>query len=359
MGILVLNALGTAAWLFVLTRMDRNRKDKKGVSRILIFYFAGLLSIIPSFLLYFIFPYRLFSVNSEPLAYLILGILITGPIEEFSKFIVFYLFSRRFRSLKEPLDGVLQAAAVALAFATVENVIYTANYGIWVLPIRFVLATTGHLVYAAIWGLYSTAVTFGTIGKGGRGDQWIIFLSILPAANLHGLHNFFLDIGLFPLAIALDVGILVLAVLIYRLLARKSPYRAPSLAHPLRSVQELREALTHHPNSLVLNRRLALLYLYLGKYDTALQLLQRCRRLHPHSQTMRCLIGVALILSGQVERGEALLRASYRRLGPAQQWRLRRSMARLLAQRSPERNGAERYNLFFLSHFFRFADNRA
>ena len=64
MNILMLNGAATALWLFILTRLDTYRRDKRSTSRIMVFYLTGLLSVISTLLLYFFFPFHLIRTNS-------------------------------------------------------------------------------------------------------------------------------------------------------------------------------------------------------------------------------------------------------------------------------------------------------
>jgi len=173
-----------AGWFAVVLRLDTHRRDKNSRAILLKFFLAGFLSLIPTFVLFrlsnalwgsFMDYGWLFSAFIDQM-------FITGPVEEFSKFITFLLLSRRMKSIKEPLDGVLQGAAVALAFATAENFLYSVGYGPSVLPLRAVLSTTGHLVYASFWGYVYAAVVYESAGRRMVSEYKAIFAAVLPAA---------------------------------------------------------------------------------------------------------------------------------------------------------------------------------
>ena len=139
-------------------------------------------------------------------------------------FLIFFLFSMRWRSIHEPSDGMLQAGAVALSFATIENMLYALRYGMETLLLRSFLSTTGHVMLALEWGFGFTAVMFGDTKRRAR-DYLRVFLFIYPAALLHGVSNLILGSGkpdiYFIFAAAVDIFALSLLVVA----RRRSPLR--------------------------------------------------------------------------------------------------------------------------------------
>lgn len=82
----------------------------------------GTLSIISTAFLYRILRPVIDDLpwwDSWVAASLFYEFLFVGPIEEVSKFAIFALIVTRRRTIKEPLDGLPQAASVAIAFAAV------------------------------------------------------------------------------------------------------------------------------------------------------------------------------------------------------------------------------------------------
>ena len=135
--ILVITA-AAFVWILFLTRLDPNRRDKHSSKTIIEFFFAGLFSALPALGLYLLSEnaFSFFWTENEAQSAFIYNFVFVGPIEEFSKFIIFIGFSVLTKSIKEPRDGALQAAAVALAFATVENFFYGYDYGMQTLLVR-------------------------------------------------------------------------------------------------------------------------------------------------------------------------------------------------------------------------------
>jgi RsiW-degrading membrane proteinase PrsW (M82 family) len=112
----------TDAWIVLLLAADPYRREKGSTRSLLVSFLWGLSSIVVVMVLYAAAPNLAARIRSERLAELVDEVLVVGPVEEFSKFIVFFLICRRLRPVQEPLDGMLHAAMVALAFSAVENV---------------------------------------------------------------------------------------------------------------------------------------------------------------------------------------------------------------------------------------------
>ena len=129
--------------------------DKKNEYRLFwLIVNGGILSIVLTFIMQVRWEEILFRVTG--LHYymnpFVANFLIVGPVEELSKFAVFIALTGIMKSIKEPRDGIPQAASVALGFALVENLIYVFRYGIIVLLVRSILSIIGHMSYAVIWG---------------------------------------------------------------------------------------------------------------------------------------------------------------------------------------------------------------
>ena len=234
--VLALVALDIAAvclYVFLLTRMDRYRMDKESTALIARFYFIGLLSNLTVWLLYLTVGSAIaglfWTLMEGPGFYVgsfVEEFFIVGPVEETAKFIVFFCFSSWLRTIKEPVDGILQAAAVALAFASVENMMYAMQYGVSNMLIRSVLCILGHMTWAAIWGVACSKVVYHRLVRNGKPRVELILGAVALAAATHGMYNFLLDLGRFDLAVMLIVFALAWIILLYGRMIEESPYRA-------------------------------------------------------------------------------------------------------------------------------------
>jgi hypothetical protein len=119
--------------------------------------------------------------------------LVVGPVEEFVKMSAVLVFAYRRKEFDEPSDGVIYAAAAALGFAALENVIYLARHGEQIIMLRGIFANSGHALDAAIWGIaLSKAKAAPNIASKRAG---IIALGWLAAAAVHALYDTFCFLG--------------------------------------------------------------------------------------------------------------------------------------------------------------------
>jgi RsiW-degrading membrane proteinase PrsW (M82 family) len=311
--ILFIDMIVVVVWLIILVRLDENRKIKKSSTVIMQFYFFGLLSTVLVAVLYFISDYAwiILYTGNYYIDIFILDFLFVGPFEEFSKFAIFYVFARYKRSIHEPRDGILQAASVALAFASVENFIYGINYGVGTLLFRSLLTISGHMTYTVIWSFFYSVFLFSNDGKLGWNLGRLVLAALLPASFIHGLYNFFLDLGEFWLALFLDITVLAAAIGAYRYLKQNSPFGRQALSQYKKAIPFLKKALKQFPRSPRLHYRLALYYLYGQMPEKALEHLKRCMRLGAHTSLTVFLSGIAHYTAGNRRDGQETIRNAY------------------------------------------------
>lgn len=329
--ILIIDVIASIIWLNILIRLDAHSIDKKSIPALLSFFFAGMGSIIPALFLYRLFPD--IPYNGDIMNILVDNIFIVGPVEEFSKFIVFYILSKKLKSVKEPRDGILQAASVGLGFAIIENFTYGIHYGPSVLVVRSIFCIAGHMTYASIWGFYTTMIRYESknalVSEDPR-DTFYIFLSIIPAALIHGFYNVLVDIrqpGPAILLTGLNIGF---AIILYRVLVARSPFKKYPLSDYKKAINVLRHALKVHPDSFILNQRIALFFLYAGYYDLSLKHLNKCLKLKQDNSYSKAFKGIVLMLSGESEQGKKLLRTSTGNLDTTRRKILIKNITRLI-----------------------------
>ena len=106
-------------------------------------------------------------------------------IEEFCKYTAAFFLIRNNKHVNEPVDGIIYAISVGLGFSLFENLLYSAQYGGWVVLPRLLLAVPLHMATSAIWGIYLSQ----TLVK----QEKHIFLNATPyflgAVAFHALWN--------------------------------------------------------------------------------------------------------------------------------------------------------------------------
>lgn len=136
------------------------------------------------------------------LVYFVLGV---GLIEEGSKAICAFLGLSLPGWAREPLVTLQLSGAVALGFATTENVMYVVANGEGVLVGRSVFATLGHVLFSSVWG-FAMGAREGEQGRMHR-RYGLLLSSLLLASLAHGLYDWFL------MTERMGLAVLTLAVL--------------------------------------------------------------------------------------------------------------------------------------------------
>jgi len=120
------------------------------------------------------------------------ALLLSGLVEELAKWVVLMTGVYHWDEFDEPLDGVVYGVAVALGFATLENVLYVSRLGLGVGWQRGLFAVPAHALFGATMGYYAGRTKFD---RGGA--LWRDRLLCLGAPVLfHGGYNYALHHGL-------------------------------------------------------------------------------------------------------------------------------------------------------------------
>lgn len=121
-------------------------------------------------------------------AILAVCLLAIGPIEEGAKFAVLAGIVARWRAFDEPIDGIIYAAAVAIGFAALENLLYLPHLLWWEQAARAGVAPFIHSLFSAVYGYGLSRSRFGARTRAARW-AWPAG-TLLLAAVLHGLYDY-------------------------------------------------------------------------------------------------------------------------------------------------------------------------
>lgn len=269
--------LYASIWIRFLQRHTPNRREKRTPVSLWAFFWAGLGSIVLIFALNrFILP-PLFYQDSW-WGVLWNEIVMIGITEEFSKWIVFALIAHHYATIRSPEDAIVQSAAIALAFASAENVLYAHWYGIGVFFQRCLITVPGHMANAAIWAVIWAGVTSDRSGRVRKQHRWIVAAAIVPAGIVHGLYNTSTYFGI-AAARVVNIVIVLIAIGLYYYLLGHSPYRHLPYKQSRQAIERLTFAIRQTPDSPVLRARLGLHQLYLRLYRLAELNFSRAARL--------------------------------------------------------------------------------
>jgi hypothetical protein len=232
---------------------------------------------------------------------------------------MFVLLATGNQSLREPSDGIYQAAAVGLAFAVLENFEYGILGGPEVALLRSFITPLRHMIYASIWGLVYAARKFGHARMTFR-DRLLVLAAIAPASIVHGFSNFLADVGFLAQSL-FGVAMIVTMILVLRGLRKSSPFVLRDLGRPRASLRVVQSALVHDPANPHLHFRAAHFRLRAGDPVCAEKHLDRFLAARPeHAYALglkgaaRVLAGCALVVEDLIERAEALMQPVTRRL---------------------------------------------
>jgi protease PrsW len=328
--LILISVAAAGLWLFLLSRLDRHHEDR-GPATLVLFAGGGVASGVVAMLGYHLADAAgaFERLPDGTASNFVLHFLMVGPIEEISKFLVFLLMSSLLSSIREPRDGLLQAAAVGLGFASVENVGYGWQYGTELMFFRSVFGCLGHMVLASIWGSQWTLVYYEDRRFLGDLDFRRPVVALAVAAADHGVYNFMLDVAPAGSVLA-DAVTLIFAFATFVAFRGRSPYRRMGLWRWRQAIPELRRALRVHPASYHLRRKLGLYLLRAGQYREAVDELERCQAVRPVSAEIAWYRGIAMIAAGDAGRGRRLLSRAIERLPREHAFALSRSLRQLL-----------------------------
>ncbi|KIL48954.1 hypothetical protein KP77_21650 [Jeotgalibacillus alimentarius] len=114
------------------------------------------------------------------------SLLTYGLLEEFFKWFILYFFIFHLVEFDEPYDGIVYGAAVSLGFATLENVLYLAAYGLETAIGRALLPVSSHALFGVVMGYYIGKAKFN------QKRYFFVFISLVLPILLHSVYDFIL-----------------------------------------------------------------------------------------------------------------------------------------------------------------------
>jgi RsiW-degrading membrane proteinase PrsW (M82 family) len=207
-------ALGPALfWLWLFYRRDRWEPEPKLL--VLGLFLLGALIAGPVYII----EGRLAIARMT----LIDHVLRVALVEELFKFVPVVFVAARRKAFNEPMDGIVYAVAAALGFATVENTLYGAYFGVELLVFRIFTST---LVHVACSGLVGYALGRARFRAGG--GTGLVLGTLVAVIGLHGAFNYALATAARSGRIAIAVVLPLLLIALFRAMnraCRTSPFR--------------------------------------------------------------------------------------------------------------------------------------
>jgi protease PrsW len=187
-------------WLWIVVRANRHRPDP--VSLVVRTFLLGVAVALPVVVLEHIVGSGRLRASAQPMTLAeaaFVAFVVAGLVEEFGKFIVVRLSLDDSPYFDEPLRGLIYASAVALGFASIENVGYMRSFGVEVIVPRALLSTLAHVFFAGLWG-YGLGADRRARLQGERSRGFAV-LGLAGAVVAHGMFDVMLFMDQAPLAI--------------------------------------------------------------------------------------------------------------------------------------------------------------
>ena len=230
LAILLLGFAPGIFWLWFFYRKDKLEPEPKSlVART---FFWGMVVALPVAIVevWVADPLRVLGAGILD-ANVLLVVLAAPIIEEYGKFFVVRRTMYDHPEFDEPMDGIVYAAAAALGFASVENVVYLSNAFfspgamvegaeavspvsalLSVFVVRALLSVPGHALFSSIWGYALGWAKF----PGARSVRGVVLKGLLLAMFLHAVFN-----GLLVIVPWAAAGMLILVPIMWRMVNRR------------------------------------------------------------------------------------------------------------------------------------------
>lgn len=121
----LIDAAAVCAWIFLISRFDKHRRQKNQTRLLVYFYLIGMGSCIVSAVTYYPLSWivRPLYGGRWDVNYFFYHLLVVGPGEELIKFLAFAFLAVKLGTIKELKDGILQACSTALGFGVIPKIL--------------------------------------------------------------------------------------------------------------------------------------------------------------------------------------------------------------------------------------------
>jgi RsiW-degrading membrane proteinase PrsW (M82 family) len=206
-------------WLWVIYKRDKYAPEPLFLV-VRIFFFGMLVAIPVAAIEAFLYPSTPQNNMSLSTAFY-LAFVVAGVTEEAGKFLVVRTGIYRSPHFEEPADGLVYAAAAALGFAALENIVYLLSFGWQVILLRGLFSNLAHVLFSSFWGYPLALNKLGML----KNKNWVAG-GLLAAMVAHGIFDFlfFTNTVYTFLVIPFFVGMLVIYALMFRHANQHSVY---------------------------------------------------------------------------------------------------------------------------------------
>ncbi|MCX7743441.1 MAG: PrsW family glutamic-type intramembrane protease [Flavobacteriales bacterium] len=214
MGLAIAPGIGLAIYIYF-----RDKYDKEPLWILLISFFMGILSTIPT-IISEVFVANIPLIEQRVFLLAFFGI---AFIEEFWKMFFVMIYAYRKKAFDEPYDGITYCVMVSMGFATAENVLYVMEGGWSVALLRMFTAVPAHATFGIMMGYFMGLAKFSIHLK-----FLYLVTAFLSAAIFHGGYDYFLLVQNIPgiwLGAFVSLGVAVyLSLRAIKIHSRNSPF---------------------------------------------------------------------------------------------------------------------------------------
>jgi RsiW-degrading membrane proteinase PrsW (M82 family) len=183
-------APGIAIALYIYLK---DKHEREPISLLLISFLYGALSTLVTLLISWPVHAHFVFEKDNVFDQFINAFFGVALIEEFSKFIFIRFILYRNKNFNEPFDGIVYALMVSMGFATLENVLYTFNYGFETGVLRMFTAVPAHATFGILMGYFLGKAKFDHKNEG-----LLALLALSIATLFHGAYDYFWFISYIP-----------------------------------------------------------------------------------------------------------------------------------------------------------------
>lgn len=183
-------APGIAIGIYVYLK-DKHEREPIGL--LLMSFLYGALSTVITILISWPLTANV-SIDESSLSDQFLNaFFLVALVEEFSKFLFVRFILYPNKNFNEPFDGIVYALMVSMGFATLENILYTFQYGITTGILRMFTAVPAHATFGILMGYFLGKAKFAH-----RRGFYYGFIALSVATLFHGAYDYFWFINYVP-----------------------------------------------------------------------------------------------------------------------------------------------------------------
>lgn len=183
-------APGIAIGIYVYLK-DKHEREPIGL--LLMSFLYGALSTIVTLLVSWPLTANVMIDESSLSDQFLNAFFLVALVEESSKFLFVRFVLYPNKNFNEPFDGIVYALMVSMGFATLENVLYTFQYGVTTGILRMFTAVPAHATFGVLMGYFLGKAKF-THQRG----LYYGFIALFIATLFHGAYDYFWFINYVP-----------------------------------------------------------------------------------------------------------------------------------------------------------------